>query len=151
MQSPLGVTDIGNICGAMRVAILQKDANGVYVPTFIWAPATDIHLRETEDKTYEILTPEHEDFQYEESYLYFGESSEGNDPIVAGTRNGLYVDESTGITYAWGELTTKVAIGELIGGQSNDFRLVIWVDGNDRECHNAMLGGRVMVSLHFGL
>ena len=48
------------------------------------------------------------------------------------------------------DISEKQKIGTLQANQYSKFRLVIWVDGNDRECHNALLGGLICVNLKIG-
>jgi len=146
-KSPYGDFDIGYICGAMRIAILQKNEAGQYVPTLIWAPSTTVELYE-DDQGKLHINPN--STRVEETYTYVGEDTDNPIHISTGgtTSGSVSID---GVVYAWGEIATKLPIGELVGGQDNDFRLVIWIDGNDRECHNALLSGLVHLILHFGL
>ena len=146
-KSPYGDFDIGYICGAMRIAILQKQEDGRYVPKLIWAPSTTVELYEDAQSQLHINA---NSTNLEQTYIYIGEDT--NTPIYINT-NGTASGSVTvdGVVYAWGEIDSKLPIGDLIGGQDNDFRLVIWIDGNDRECHNALLSGLVHLVLHFGL
>ena len=146
-KSPYGDFDIGYICGAMRIAILQKNDEGEYAPTLIWAPCSTVELYEDDQGKLHV---DPNSTSVEEVYTYVGEDT--NAPVHISTdgasSGSVTVD---GVVYAWGEIASKLPIGDLIGGQDNDFRLVIWIDGNDRECHNALLSGLVHLVLHFGL
>ena len=150
-KSAYGDFDTGNICGAIRIGLLKKDTEtGEYEPTFIWAPSTAIELVEDEEGKLSIVD-DPELVNYEEEYLYLGESSENEIVVSTGStpRSGSTVID--GVTYAWGDINNKIKIADLDGGVNNNFRLVIWVDGNDRECHNALMDGLITVALHFGL
>ena len=148
-KSPYGDFDIGNVCGAMRVAILQKNAEGSYEPTFVWAPNTTIELYKDDDGALHVET-DAEKVNPESKYIYLGEDSSSPIEISSGDslQGSVVVD---GVTYAWGALESKLKIGQLSGSTDNNFRFVAWVDGNDRECHNALLSGLIVVKLHFGL
>ncbi len=153
-NSPYGEFSPGYISGAIRIAILQCDLEtGEFYPTFIWAPDTDVELYTDSDNKMGVKT---EGVSYEESYIYLGDSVnpieiDARDENKIGTQSGVFVNEEDEITYAWGDLSQKLEIGTLTKGEASDFRLVIWVDGNDRECRNALLSGKFTVSLHFGL
>lgn len=170
-NSPYGEFSPGYISGAIRIAILQYDPElKEYHPTFIWAPDTDVELYSDDENNQ--MGVKIEGVSYEESYIYLGkiiesegDSSDGNDSAEInidqieidtrdevneiGTQSGAQVEDK--VTYAWGDLSQKLEIGTLTKGEAVEFRLVIWVDGNDRECHNALLNGKFTVSLHFGL
>jgi len=77
-----------------------------------------------------------------------GSSSDG---ATEGDNAEQETEAEDNVIYAWGPLSQKQIVGNLIGGEQNKFKLVIWVDGNDRECHNALLEGLIFVSLHFGV
>lgn len=153
-QSPYGDgtnCNTGYICGAMRIALLQKQGeNGPYKLTLVWAPATDVQLCQDDDSKLYYIISDPDAVAYEEEYLYYGQTK---DTVVtvdtAATRSGSVTEDN--VVYAWGELSRKLPIGTLSENGENTFRLVIWVDGNDRECHNALLQGNIQVALHFGL
>lgn len=171
-QSPYGEFSTKHVSGAIRFAILQADENGEYHPTFIWAPDTASELR-TDGLNVSIY--EGESDKIYEDYIYVTEILKDQNgqmvPMpqeikinagtpagtVVGTISGMDVEEGNetelvqSVVYAWGPLLEKQVVGNLIGGQHNQFRLAIWVDGNDRECHNALLEGLIFVSLHFGV
>lgn len=185
-KSPYGNFSTKYISGAVRLAILQADENGVYHPTFIWAPDTESELRKN-GLDFEIIDKDNNeggdgetgdggnDNKEYENYTYItanaerqpqeiiinagssagtvkGNKSEGSEGSSGDSEGGDDADlAEEGVIYAWGALSEKQIVGNLVGGQQNKFRLVIWVDGNDRECHNALLDGLIFVSLHFGI
>ena len=147
--------DPGHICGAMRIAILQKNPDGEYVTKLIWAP--DVTT---------TLTPNGSSFSVSQGAAQnsmvvrgFGE-----DPKEAVTINGNCTQN--GITYVFGALQDKVPVGDPMQlteqteteteqdadlPYAGEYRLVIWVDGEDRECHNVLMDGLVKVILYLGL
>ena len=146
-SSPYGDFDIGYICGAMRIAILQKNSDGTYESKLIWAPSSTVELYQDEQGQLHVNP---NSANCETTYTYLGEDPD--EPIVIETNGEASGhQEIDGVVYAWGEIETKLPMGTLTGGEENEFRLVIWVDGNDRECHNALLSGLVFLILHFGL
>lgn len=160
-QSPKGDgenCDVGYICGAMRIAFLQgeKQSDGtiIYTPKLIWAPATSVQLDKDENGQYIVKT---ENVDYETSYDYITFDSTTSSDVripVSTTADNVAAGKSAtqeGLTYAWGELSEKLPVGDLTGGEHAYFRMVVWIDGEDRECNNALLNGLVKVVLNFGL
>lgn len=146
-KSPYGDFDVGRICGAIRIAFLQKDAEGVYQPTLLWAPDTSTHLKIDEAGQYSVSEASEE---YEETYIYLSENTTKIEIDTEGTGQGSDSTTTDGVIYAWGELPEKQRIGTLTSGVENEFRLVVWVDGHDRECDNALLSGLISVGLKIG-
>ena len=72
----------------------------------------------------------------------------GSDRTVVET-NGKASGSKTinNVTYAWGDLEESFEIGSIEGDTEKSFKVVIWIDGDDRECHNALLDGLVSVNL----
>ena len=150
--SPFGSNiDKGEICAAVRIAILQKNSNGEYELTFVWMPNSTKRLID-DNGVLKVV----ENGPVEKEYLVLGSCETDDD----GT---LVIDETTistngqesgsvtidGVVYAWGELTTH-KIGDLTASEYCDFRIVVWVDGNDEDCENALLDGLITVNLDFG-
>ena len=63
--------------------------------------------------------------------------------------HNYYLYEEDGVLYAWGDLEEDLPFATLEGFSEQDFKIVIWLDGNDRECHNALMGGEVSIKLGF--
>ena len=80
-----------------------------------------------------------------------GEKGESDKNTEEGGNAEQETEPEQNVIYAWGPLSEKQIVGNLIGGKQNKFKLVVWVDGNDRECHNALLDGLIFVALHFGI
>ncbi len=136
----------GAVVGAVRVAFLQE-VDGAFLPVALWAPDVTTALTE-ENGQYTVTsgTPE--------SFLVVSADADGNAAVteisVEGTAAGS--KPMNGVTYAWGAVSAadlRLRLGHLRENAENRFRLVIWLDGNDRECANALLSGIVTLRLSF--
>ncbi len=146
-KSPYGDFDVGLISGAVRIAFLQKNDAGVYVPTFIWAPNSSIELGF--DENGQIFVNDNS-ANYEEKYLFMGADEAKIEINTNSTAQGVDDTTTENVIYAWGDISEKQRIGTLTAGEANYFRLVVWVDGHDRECHNALLSGLICIGLKIG-
>jgi len=127
------------IIGATRVAIFEED-----VLKMVWIPNSTIQLVELEDGTCELLT----DGEVEQSYTFLKQNQTTFSIETNGQPNGnVIVDD---VVYVWGDITSEncPTITTFIG--QKQFRAITWVDGNDRECTNALVGGKINVNLCFG-
>ena len=70
-KSPYGDFDVGLISGAIRIAFLQKNADGIYVPTLIWAPDTGTEL--SIDENGQIYVNANSE-NYEDKYVFLSEN-----------------------------------------------------------------------------
>lgn len=141
-QSDYGEYSAGFICAAMRVAFLQK-MEDTYRLCAIWIPHATTELIKTGTTA---LTQEGE---VEEQYTFISneDGTVGATVSTKGRPSGMTVIDE--VTYAWGnlnDLDELLEIGMLENGMG-DFKIVIWIDGSDRECHNALLNGLVSVKL----
>ena len=145
---PYGDFDVGYITGAIRVAFLQKGADGKYHTTLVWIPDTTTQLIEEERDSVTLIT-DPESSEIESSYFFLGATDEDKIEVKTnGNSSGAEVID--GVTYVWGELDARQRIGTVTAGTDNDFRLVVWVEGTDRECHNALLDGLICLNLKLG-
>ena len=147
IDSAYGDFSAGYITGALRIAIYHWE-NGEYHLGNIWIPDPDTRLMTAEDGTLYIATGE--DSQPEEYYT-FANSTDTESAFKVytnGEKNGAYTDGATGITYTWGT-ENDIKITHVENGGQNDLKFVIWVDGLDSECHNALIGGTVDINLMF--
>ncbi len=159
----------GSIAGAARVALLKKikttaenggEENGEpteqfldeYKPLFVWAPNAAYELSGSDTDGYRFNA----NGNAEAAILFRTGSQEEETASVAieGT-DGMSRDEETNILYLWGDLTKIEGLAETsidVSGESNeetDYRLLIWVDGMDRECKDLMQGGRFNLKIQF--
>ncbi len=144
-KSPYGDFSRDNINGAVRVAIVQKGE-----VKCIWIPNTDVELQK-EGNRYEIVTGENATIEPTFSFLT-GYNAETNEQVVQeiqteSKKNGHCVID--GITYIWGDIEDGNCpkITTVYGEQP--FSIIMWIDGNDRECDNALVGGKVKLNLCF--
>jgi len=145
VDSAYGDFSAGYITGALRIAIFHWE-DGEYVLKDIWIPDTDSRLMTGEDGSLSIATGE--DSPVEESFTFV--NSQGNNTVIptGGKANGEYLDVNTGIIYTWGT-ENDINITHVTNGGENKVKFVIWIDGLDTECHNALIGGTVDIDLMF--
>ena len=152
--SPYGDFSRDNICGAVRVAILLDNEIKC-----IWIPNTDVELQESEDG----CTLIQDNGAIEEKYVFaipdkvpiHGESTtediegEANEIVIETGGKAQGVIEKDGISYVWGDISTENCpmITRFYG--SANLRVAMWIDGKDRECTNALIGGKVRLNLCF--
>ena len=126
------------IIGATRVAVFEGDTLKM-----IWIPNSTIQLVELEDGTCQLLT----NGEVEESYTFLKQDKTTFNVYTEGKANGNVVIDD--VLYVWGDITSEnsPAITTFIGVKQ--FKAITWIDGNDRECTNALVGGKINVNLCF--
>lgn len=138
--SAYGDFSAGYVCAAMRVAFFQR-VDGEYVLRCIWIPNSTTELDLSADTSIKAETGAVED-----RYVFVSGENGSNSIVVEtkGEPNGSQVIDN--ITYVWGDLEENLEIGSTEGNTQQDFKLVLWIDGQDRECHNALMDGLVSVN-----
>ena len=116
--------------GAIRVSFFKKNESNVYDQLFIWIP--DVM------STVDADTPVLED----EYVIVTGTSTDGTVQTLEITGETGTATVS-GITYIWGELEEAVTLGDV-----GEYRCVIWLDGNDRECNSALINKKFEIALN---
>ena len=113
---------------ALRVAILKKNADGIYEPVLVWIP---------HNTSATIVYPNEE------------ETGEGADGVSEETLTSED-DSFNDVDYAWGAVTSENKIKiDTINGQEL-YRCVVWLDGNDEASEDySALGKAVNVMLKF--
>ncbi len=131
---------------ALRVALLVKE-NGTYHTALIWIP--DVQTQLIEDKSSGNWYVNTEDPVPETSITLVDAQGKDYSIEITGT-SGHMIDQS-GVTYVWGDITEQdlITVANLPSQTEKEFRLVVWVDGNDRDCNNSIMGGNVFVDLKF--
>lgn len=118
------------LAGAIRVSFFKKNDSNVYDQLFIWIP----------DVT---STVDADNPSLEDEYIFVtGTSSEGTVQTIEITGESGMATVS-GTTYIWGELEEAVTLGGV-----GDYRCVIWLDGNDRECNSALINKKFEIALN---
>ena len=130
----------GHICAAMRIAFFQK-IEDEYVLHCIWIPNSTTELLPSGE---EIKV---ENGEIESGYIFISDESGESTTIIETEGASSGSKTVNGVTYVWGDLEENLEIGTTEGNQQQYFKLIIWVDGNDRECHNALMDGLVSVDL----
>lgn len=144
-KSPYGDFSRDNINGAVRVAILQKGEIKC-----IWVPNSDVELVKNGNE-YSIVTGEQatieEKYTFLTSYNANDKTATTKEIQTQSIKNGHCIID--GITYIWGDIADGNCpkITTVYGEQP--FSVIMWIDGNDRECDNALVGGKVQLNLCF--
>ncbi len=136
--------------GAMRVSLSHRKGDS-YVTTFVWVP----------NATYDI-SANTVSGEPEEGYVFRHGTDESATTVLYPTDNGQAdgqrlkagMQKINGVIYLWGDLKdiaelSTTPITTCKGGVAEDFRLTIWLEGTDRECTNAVIGGAVNFVLKF--
>ena len=148
-ESAYGEFSTGYITGALRVAIFHKE-DGEYNLKSIWIPDTDTRLMTDNDGSLYIATgndTKAENFyQFARSYNSSTGSMSYTTIYTHNSKNG--VSETNGINYTWGT-ENDIRICHIEDDGTEELKFVIWIDGADTECHNALVGGIVDMNLMF--
>lgn len=110
----------------------EAGVSGKYVTELVWIPDV-LTNKDGDDKLetdYIIATAESRDA--ERSFSVTAESGEAT------------VD---GVRYVWGAVGDGIKVGTLNG--EGKYRIVIWLDGNDRECDQSISGGELNATFKF--
>ncbi len=139
--SAYGDFSAGHVCAAMRVAFFQR-VDGEYVLRCIWIPNSTTEL---DPSTATSLKAENG--AVEDRYVFVSGENGSNSIVIEtnGEPNGSQTIDN--VTYVWGDLEEDLEIGVTEENTQQDFKLVLWIDGQDRECHNALMDGLVSVNL----
>jgi len=144
-RSAYGEYSAGNICGAVRVAFFAKGEQG-YELKCIWIPNSTVHLDASGDTA--ILPPEQA--EVEKEYVFYHNGSKQPTRIQTdGQPNGeIGVD---GVKYVWGDLSSGLVLSDIKGDTDLQIKMIVWVDGTDREAHNALMDGTVTMNFVFNV
>lgn len=135
--------DAGQICAAMRVAFMVEE-DGEYRLRCIWIPNAQTEITPNGEGGLTV----NESGSVEESYKF--RSSTEEEPLLIETNGEHYgVTEVDGIRYVWGNLEEDLVICEMESNTPIELKLIIWLDGEDRECRNEMIGGQVVARFDF--
>ncbi len=140
---PYEGVDAGQICAAMRVAFMVKEEDA-YRLVSVWIPNAQTEITPNGEGGLII----NESGAVEETYKF--RSSTDEEPILIETEGKAFgVKEIEGVRYVWGNLEEDIIICEMQPNTPIDLKLVIWLDGEDRECRNEMIGGQVAAIFDF--
>ncbi len=142
------IKDMG--AGAMRICI-QKKINGAYQPLFIWIPNVEYEL--SLDEAQGIMTGNFEGGKEAKYFFRYGTGINHIHTLIPDSDAGMQTVNSTLVL--WGDLKQieglgMTPIGECAGGMvEEDYRLIIWVEGSDRECSEEIMGGVIRALISF--
>ena len=110
----------------------EAGVSGKYVTELVWIPdvLTNKDGEDRLDTDYIIATAESR-----EAEKSFSVSAESGETTVDGVR------------YVWGAVGDGIKVGMLNG--EGKYRIVIWLDGNDRECDQSISGGEIKAAFKF--
>ena len=128
----------GKGASVLRMALFIKNSQGDYENVLIWIP--DVVTKLNDDGTVVTDDPE--------SVVYFhNENAE---------KYGIDIVESAGVTvydgikYVWGNIPYgEHKVATLLSNTSVDLRIVLWTEGDDRDCRDYVSLGDVSIKLDF--
>ncbi len=114
--------------GALRVAILkQNQATKLYDLQLIWIP--------------DVTSTVNGEDEIEDSFSYLSgeDGSVEKEFSFSGAESGDKTED--GVRYVWGDITddSSISLG-MLSSTKTRFRVVIWLDGNDRETNPELIG-----------
>ncbi len=125
--------------GAARIAILTYDeTSACYVPRCVWIPNP---YYEYSDQRSALTV----NGNIEESYYIV--TDENYTKTAVDTEGRGYWTSPEGIVYIW-DLEQCPVLFSMDGTELN-IKIVVWIDGTDRECRNFMSGGNATMLLKF--
>ncbi len=148
-ESMLAPVSTGAVVGAVRVAFLKWDGSE-YQLQAIWIPDVTTEFVNNNGQ-YSVIT---DGTPVKSVFVSAGEGGSAVEYTVDTDNTDTNTDVQDGITYVWGPLADAedtVTISTLSANEENKFRMVIWLDGNDRECQNALLEGIVTLKMKFAV
>lgn len=143
---PYDGVDAGEICSAMRVAFMLKDENNEYQLLCVWMPNSNTEAS-YDDNGYLVIN---KNGSVEDSYK-FRSSTEGDHVLIETNGESYGIQEIDGVKYVWGNLEEDLLICEMAPNVPVALKVVIWLDGEDRECCNEMIGGQVVAKFDFAV
>ncbi len=135
--------------GAIRLCVSQRVGES-YEKKLVWIP----------NATYELADESRLDGAVEDTYVFrYGNAedevltlstadSESGNPLSAGKQ---LID---GVWYLWGDLEDipdlpEAVIASFGADTEEQFRLTVWLEGTDRECTDAVIGGNIKALVKF--
>lgn len=149
--SDYGDFSTGYISAAMRVAFVKINES-TQKPELqaVWIPNPYVELSQDEEtKSLSIIEngAQENEYIFLKSYNILPTGRINYTPLSIKTDTGYNYVDVDGVRYFWGDCT--VPLGELQGGVESKYYCYVWIDGNDRECHNSLNDGRVLINVHF--
>lgn len=173
-----GIDQVG-MMGAIRIAVLRKEGSA-YTPCFLWVPDQVTELQTDAEGNYTLgeRSEGYEDLilqtgtKLEEQTVV--KAPQTNSPYggpMAGSGRKYAPESRTLVRFggkqssyseAGGELDRITCyfdrstymdddiIAHLKGQEEANFRVVLWLDGNDGECNNVLMGGEIHVGMKLG-
>lgn len=110
----------------------EAGVSGRYVTELVWIP--------------DVLTNKDGDDKLETDYIIAtAESRDAEKSFSVSAESGEITFD--GVRYVWGDVGDGIKVGTLNG--EGKYRIVIWLDGNDRECDQSISGGELNATFKF--
>lgn len=110
----------------------EAGVSGKYVTELVWIP--------------DVLTNKDGDDKLETDYIIAtAESRDAEKSLSVSAESGEITLD--GVRYVWGDVGDGIKVGTLNG--EGKYRIVIWLDGNDRECDQSISGGELNATFKF--
>lgn len=110
----------------------EAGVSGRYVTELVWIP--------------DVLTNKDGDDKLETDYIIAtAESRDAEKSLSVSAESGEITFD--GVRYVWGDVGDGIKVGTLNG--EGKYRIVIWLDGNDRECDQSISGGELNATFKF--
>lgn len=110
----------------------EAGVSGRYVTELVWIP--------------DVLTNKDGDDKLETDYIIAAaESRDAEKSFTVSAESGEITFD--GVRYVWGDVGDGIKVGTLNG--EGKYRIVIWLDGNDRECDQSISGGELNATFKF--
>lgn len=123
----------------LRLALMVKEEEA-YRPLLIWIPDVSVlHLSSYDEVDLSVSETE--------TAVIFTDEAENQRKVPVSGASGSFYAEEEGVTYLWGEFTEPFYLRDILAEEEYDYRLVIWVDGMDPDCVNALMSGDVLVDV----
>ena len=148
--SDYGNFSTGHISAAMRVAFVKfNDDTYKYELKAVWIPNPKVELYTDEDGNLQLNEngKQEDKYTFIDTYTILPNGRINHQEMNISTDVDYNYVDYNGVRYFWGDCT--VPIGELEGGKESKYFCYVWIDGNDRECHNSLNDGRVLINVHF--
>lgn len=145
-HSAYGDYSNGYICGAVRIAFYQVEG-GNEVLKCIWIPNSTVHLDVSGNTSLNI---DPETAVVESEYVFSHSNPEQKTRIITnGEASGSQIID--GVVYFWGDLGSDKPLMVIEGNKDLTVKMIVWVEGTDREAHNALVDGRIYMNLEFNV
>lgn len=142
------------IAGAMRIAFFTVDDDtGNQDLDFIWIPNPTYEYKKVNRKITYLI-----DGSVEESYSFATTTNVDDNIIIETQGENSGIETKNGIKFVWGDMEDIIAksnnelvLVNLTKNTPKHCRIMIWIDGSDRECEKELMGKDINMLFAFHL